>query len=47
MIINHNLTSLSAVNASRITHNMLQKSVQPLATGLRINSAADGRVAHR
>ena len=41
MIINHNLTSLSAVNASRITHNMLQKSVQPLATGLRINSAAD------
>ena len=41
MIINHNLTSLSAVNAARITHNMLQKSVQPLATGLRINSAAD------
>ena len=41
MIINHNLTSLSAVNASRITHDMLQKSVQPLATGLRINSAAD------
>ena len=41
MIINHNLTSLSAVNASRITHSMLQKSVQPLATGLRINYAAD------
>ena len=41
MIINHNLTSLSAVNASRITHDMLQKSIQPLATGLRINSAAD------
>lgn len=41
MIINHNLTSLSAVNASRITHSMLQKSIQPLATGLRINSAAD------
>ena len=41
MIINHNLTSLSAVNASRITHSILQKSIQPLATGLRINSAAD------
>ena len=41
MIINHNLTSLSAVNASRNTHDMLQKSIQPLATGLRINSAAD------
>ena len=41
MIINNNLTALSAVNASRITHDMLQKSVQPLATGLRINSAAD------
>ncbi|MBQ7219863.1 MAG: hypothetical protein IJS28_02670 [Synergistaceae bacterium] len=41
MIINHNMTSLSAVNASRITHDMLQKSIQPLATGLRINSAAD------
>ena len=41
MIINHNLTSLSAVNASRITHDMLNKSIQPLATGLRINSAVD------
>lgn len=41
MIINNNLTALSAVNASRITHDMLQKSIQPLATGLRINSAAD------
>ncbi len=41
MIINHNLMSLSAVNASRVTHDMLQKSVQPLASGLRINSAAD------
>ncbi|MBQ7215919.1 MAG: hypothetical protein IJS39_08025 [Synergistaceae bacterium] len=41
MIINHNLMSLSAVNASKVTHDMLQKSVQPLATGLRINSAAD------
>ena len=41
MIINHNLTALSAVNASRNTHDMLQKSIQPLATGLRINSSAD------
>ena len=41
MIINHNLMSLSAVNASRTTHDMLQKSVQPLASGLRISSAAD------
>ena len=41
MIINHNLMSLSAINASRVTHDMLQKSVQPLASGLRINSAAD------
>ena len=41
MIINHNLMSLSAVNASRVTHDMLQKSVKPLASGLRINSAAD------
>ena len=41
MIINHNLTSLSAMNASRLTDNMRQKSIQPLVTGLRINSAAD------
>ena len=41
MIINHNLTSLSAMNASRLTDNMRQKSIQPLTTGLRINSAAD------
>ncbi|MBQ7155137.1 MAG: hypothetical protein IJR85_06245 [Synergistaceae bacterium] len=41
MIINNNLTALSALNVSRATDNMLQKSVQPLASGLRINSAAD------
>ena len=41
MIINHNLTSLSAMNASRLTDNMRRKSIQPLVTGLRINSAAD------
>ena len=41
MIINHNLTALSAMNASRLTDNMRQKSIQPLTTGLRINSAAD------
>ena len=33
--------SLSAVNISSITDKMLHKSIQPLATGLKINSAAD------
>lgn len=41
MIINHNLTSLSVLNASRATNDMLKKSIQPLATGMRINSAVD------
>ena len=41
MIINHNLTALSALNTARTTESMLHKSIQPLATGLRINSAAD------
>ncbi len=41
MIINNNLTALSALNITRATDAMLQKSIQPLATGLRINSSAD------
>ena len=41
MIINHNIMALSAVNISGITDKMLHKSIQPLATGLKINNAAD------
>lgn len=41
MIINNNLTALSALNATKATDNMMTKSVQPLATGLKVNSAAD------
>ncbi len=41
MIINHNLTSLSALNITSATDAMLQKSIQPLASGLRVKTAAD------
>ena len=41
VIINNNLTALSALNATKATDNMMTKSVQPLATGLKVNSAAD------
>ena len=41
VIINNNLTALSALNATKATDNMITKSVQPLATGLKVNSAAD------
>lgn len=41
MIINNNLTALSALNITKATDTMIQKSIQPLATGLRINSSAD------
>lgn len=41
VIINNNLTALSALNATRAADNMMTKSVQPLATGLKVNSAAD------
>ena len=41
MIINNNLTALSALNITKATDAMIQKSIQPLATGLRINSSAD------
>lgn len=41
MIINNNITALSALNATKATDDMLKKSIQPLATGLRVNSASD------
>ena len=39
--VNHNIPALSAFNAVTKTGNALQKSIQKLSTGLRINSAAD------
>ncbi|MBQ6971273.1 MAG: hypothetical protein IJP86_02840 [Synergistaceae bacterium] len=41
MIINNNLTALSALNVTKATDSMVNKSVQPLATGLKVNSASD------
>ncbi len=41
MIINNNLTALSALNVTKATDNMLNKSIKPLASGLKINSSAD------
>ena len=41
MIINHNIPAIQAYNALAITNSSLQKSIQKLSTGLRINSAAD------
>lgn len=41
MIINNNLTALSALNVTKATDSMVNKSVQPLAKGLKINSSAD------
>lgn len=41
MIINNNLTALSTLNITKATDAMMQKSIQPLATGLRINSSGD------
>ena len=41
MIINHNLTSLSAMNRNKATNEMLRKSIKPLATGLKVNVSAD------
>ncbi|RRD65072.1 flagellin [Fretibacterium sp. OH1220_COT-178] len=41
MVINHNIPALMSYNAVRGTMNSLQKSIQKLSTGLRINSAAD------
>ena len=41
LIVNHNLPALQAYNAVNYTSNLLEKSIQKLSTGLRINSAAD------
>ena len=41
MIINNNLTALSALNATKAANEMVSKSIKPLASGLKINSASD------
>ncbi|MBQ7665927.1 MAG: flagellin, partial [Synergistaceae bacterium] len=41
MIINHNLSSLSAFNVMKDTSTSMQKVMESLTTGLRINSASD------
>ncbi|MDR1916699.1 MAG: flagellin, partial [Synergistaceae bacterium] len=41
MIIMHNIPALQSYNALSLTNSYLQKSIQRLSTGLRINSAAD------
>jgi flagellin len=41
MVVNHNIPALQSYNALSATNSALQKSIQKLSTGLRINSAAD------
>ena len=41
LVVNNNIPALQAYNAISATTNALQKSIQQLSTGLRINSAAD------
>ncbi|MDR1978625.1 MAG: hypothetical protein LBQ42_07820, partial [Synergistaceae bacterium] len=41
MVINNNIPALQTYNTVNATSNSLQKSIQKLSTGLRINSAAD------
>ena len=41
MVVNNNIPALFSFNAVTKTGNSLQKSIQKLSTGLRINSAAD------
>ncbi|MDR1137766.1 MAG: flagellin, partial [Synergistaceae bacterium] len=41
MRIMHNVPSLQAYNALAATNNSLQKSIEKLSTGLRINGASD------
>jgi flagellin-like hook-associated protein FlgL len=41
LIVNNNIPSLLSYNAVMATTGMLQKSIQKLSTGLRVNSAAD------
>ncbi|MDR1977458.1 MAG: hypothetical protein LBQ42_01865, partial [Synergistaceae bacterium] len=41
LVVNNNIPALQTYNAVNATTNSLQKSIQKLSTGLRINSAAD------
>ena len=41
MVVNHNIPALSTYNVVNSTSSALQKSINKLSTGLRINSAAD------
>ncbi|MCR4817783.1 MAG: flagellin, partial [Fretibacterium sp.] len=41
MVVNHNIPALSTYNVINSTSNALQKSINKLSTGLRINSASD------
>jgi flagellin len=41
MIINHNMSAIFAENALRVTSFNLNRDIQQLSSGLRINSAAD------
>ena len=41
MVINNNIPALTTYGIVNNTSNQLQKSIQKLSTGLRINSAAD------
>ncbi|MDR2529108.1 MAG: hypothetical protein LBD04_08855 [Synergistaceae bacterium] len=41
LIVNHNVPALQAYNAVNYTSRLLEKAIQKLSTGLRINSAAD------
>jgi flagellin-like hook-associated protein FlgL len=41
LIVNHNIPALQSYNAVNMTSGALEKSIQKLSTGLRINSAAD------
>jgi flagellin len=41
MVVNHNIPALSTYNVVNNTSSALQKSINKLSTGLRINSAAD------
>lgn len=41
MIINHNMASLNTLNSLNANNTTMQKSLQKLSSGLRINSAAD------
>ena len=41
MVVNHNIPALMTYNTVNRTNSALEKSIQKLSTGLRINSAAD------